>query len=83
MVTGRDVSEGERLGVMGNFLDGHENGTSYHLHFDVQVPTRDGWLYVSPYMTLVSSNERQLARFGTQIMRDGKLAAPLPGPGCK
>ncbi len=82
MVTGREVSEGERLGVMGTFLDGHEAGTTYHLHFDVQVPTRDGWLYVSPYMTLVAAHERQLGGFGREIKPDGMVVGPTPGAGC-
>ena len=71
MITGRDLSEGTRIGLMGTYFDGHENGTSYHLHFDVQAPTRDGWLYVSPYMTLVAAYERQINRKGTEIKADG------------
>ena len=83
MLTGREVSEGERLGLMGNFFDGKEGGTTYHLHIDLQVPTRDGWLYVSPYMTLVAAYERMLGRFGTEIKVDGTVAAPPAGYGCK
>ncbi len=83
MVTGRELSEGERIGLMGSFLDGHELGTTYHLHFDVQVPTRDGWLYVSPYMTLVAAQERQLGGFGKEIKADGSIAGPTPGTGCR
>jgi hypothetical protein len=83
MVTGRELSEGERIGLMGTYLDGHELGTTYHLHFDVQVPTRDGWLYVSPYMTLVAAHERQLGGFGKEIKPDGTVAGPAPGPGCR
>ena len=83
MVTGREVSEGERVGLMGNFLDGKEGGTTYHLHMDLQVPTRDGWVYVSPYMTLVAAYERMLGRFGTEIKPDGTTAAPPSGYGCR
>ena len=83
MITGRELHEGERVGVMGTFLDGQENGTSYHLHFDVQVPTRDGWLYVSPYMTLVAAYERQLGRYGAEIKPDGTRAAPEPAARCR
>ena len=41
IMNGRCVSEGEKIGVVSNYLD-HPNGTSRHLHFDVQVFTRDG-----------------------------------------
>ena len=48
----------------------HQGGTTYHLHFDMQVPTRDGWIYVNPYMTLVASYERLIgARPAEQIAR--------------
>jgi hypothetical protein len=83
MITGRELSEGERIGLMGTFLDGHELGTTYHLHFDVQVPTRDGWLYVSPYITLVAAHERQLGGFGKEIKLDGTVAGPVPGADCR
>ena len=82
MVTGREVREGDRLGMMGTYL-GSVGGTNYHLHFDVQVPTRDGWLFVSPYMTLVAAYERALGRFGTEIKADGTRAAPTAGVGCR
>jgi hypothetical protein len=83
MITGRELSEGERIGVMGSFLDGGELNTTYHLHFDVQVPTRDGWLYVSPYMTLVAAHERQLGKFGKEIKTDGTVVGPPPAAGCR
>lgn len=83
MVTGRELGEGERIGVMGNFLDGQEAGTSYHLHLDMQVPTRDGWLFVSPYMTLVAAYERLLGRFGTEIKPDGTRGSPAPAADCR
>jgi hypothetical protein len=66
MVTNKRVSEGERIGKVGNYL-GTENGTSYHLHFDIQVPTRDGWVWVSPYMTLIASYERAIGARGTEV----------------
>jgi hypothetical protein len=56
-LNGRRVAENEKIGVVSNYLD-HPNGTTRHLHFDVQVFTRDGWLWVSPYVTLVSAYER-------------------------
>ena len=66
VVSGRRVAEGELLGRIGNFSH-HENGTSYHVHFDVQVPTRAGWVYVSPYMTLVSAYERLIGARGAEL----------------
>jgi hypothetical protein len=41
ILSGRRVEEGEEIGVVSNYLD-HPNGTTRHLHFDVQVFTRDG-----------------------------------------
>jgi hypothetical protein len=57
VLNGRRVAEGEKLGVVSNYLD-RPNGTTRHLHFDVQVFTRDGWLWVNPYVTLISAYER-------------------------
>ncbi|UGY22708.1 M23 family peptidase [Bradyrhizobium septentrionale] len=72
LLNGRRVSEGEKIGVVSNYLD-HPNGTSRHLHFDVQVFTRDGWLWVNPYTTLVSAYERLIRGRGREI-------GPEPGP---
>ena len=47
------------------FLD-HPNGTSRHLHFDVQVFTRDGWIWVNPYVTLISAYERLIGGRGRE-----------------
>jgi hypothetical protein len=69
MLSGRSVKAGEVIGQVGNF-NGHENGTSYHLHFDVQVPTRMGWIYVNPYMTLVSAYERLIGGRGAELADD-------------
>ena len=38
-----------------------------HLHFDVQVFTRDGWIWVSPYVTLVSAYERLIRARGREV----------------
>jgi hypothetical protein len=46
--------EGEKIGVVSNYPD-HPNDTSRHLHFDIQVFTRDGWIRVNPYVTLISA----------------------------
>jgi murein DD-endopeptidase MepM/ murein hydrolase activator NlpD len=66
VLNGRSVAEGEKIGVVSNYLD-HPNGTSRHLHFDVQVFTRDGWLWVNPYVTLVSAYERLIRGRGREI----------------
>jgi hypothetical protein len=66
LLNGRHVDEGEKIGVVSNYLD-RPNGTTRHLHFDVQVFTRDGWLWVSPYVTLISAYERLLHERGHEI----------------
>src|SRR5262249_4683767 len=57
VISGRMVREGEVIGQVGNFLR-KEGATTTHLHFDLQVPTRYGWVFVNPYMTLVAAYER-------------------------
>jgi hypothetical protein len=74
VLNGRRVEEGEKIGVVSNYLN-HPNGTSRHLHFDVQVFTRDGWLWVNPYVTLVSAYERLIGGRGREI---GPEPASLP-----
>jgi murein DD-endopeptidase MepM/ murein hydrolase activator NlpD len=66
VLNGRRVTEGEKIGVVSNYLD-HPNGTTRHLHFDVQVFTRDGWIWVNPYVTLVSAYERLIHGRGREI----------------
>ena len=66
------MAEGEKFGVVSNYLD-YPNGTSRHLHFDVQVFTRDGWLWVNPYVTLISAYERLIRGRGREI-------GPRPSP---
>src|SRR5262249_60954943 len=66
VLNGRRVAEGEQIGVVSNFLD-HPNGTSRHLHFDVQVFTRDGWIWVNPYVTLISAYERLIHGRGREV----------------
>ena len=61
------MTEGERLGRLSNFQD-RVGGTTSHLHFDVQVFTRDGWLWVNPYVTLISSYERLLGARGREYV---------------
>jgi hypothetical protein len=55
----------------------HPNGTSRHLHFDVQVFTRDGWLWVNPYVTLVTAYERLLRGRGREIGPNPARSAAL------
>ncbi len=50
MVSGHEVAEGEVLGPVGDYGK-REGGTTYHLHFDMQVLTRQGWIFVNPYMS--------------------------------
>lgn len=66
IVSGRRVQEGETLGKVGNYFR-FPGGTTYHLHLDLQVPTRNGWVFVNPYMTLVTAYERLLGARGTEI----------------
>jgi hypothetical protein len=66
VMNGRSVNEGEKIGVVSNYLD-HPNGTTRHLHFDVQVFTRDGWLWVNPYVTLISGYEHLIHGRGREI----------------
>ncbi len=67
---GRRVFEGEALGTVSNYQD-YAGGTTNHLHFDMQVFTRDGWIWANPYVTLIASYERLLGARGRQF-------APLP-----
>jgi hypothetical protein len=74
ILNGRRVAEGEKIGVVSNYLD-FPNGTSYHLHFDVQVFTRDGWIWVNPYTTLIASYERLIRGRGRETGTDPAVAA--------
>jgi murein DD-endopeptidase MepM/ murein hydrolase activator NlpD len=76
ILNGRRVAEGEKIGVVSNYLD-FPNGTSYHLHFDIQVFTRDGWIWVNPYTTLIASYERLIRGRGREIGTDPPIAAAV------
>ena len=80
MVSGRLVREGEVIGKVGNYFK-RERGTTYHLHFDVQVPTRNGWVFVNPYMTLVAAYERLIRGRGHELKEPmlGQDAKPALG----
>jgi murein DD-endopeptidase MepM/ murein hydrolase activator NlpD len=76
ILNGRRVAEGEKIGVVSNYLD-FPNGTSYHLHFDVQVFTRDGWIWVNPFTTLIASYERLIRARGREIGTDPPAVAAV------
>ena len=76
LLNGRQVSEGEIIGKVATWGD-YENGTSYHLHFNIQVFTNVGWVWVNPYMTLVAAYERLIGGRGTEI-KPGEPAPPVP-----
>jgi hypothetical protein len=77
LLSGRRVHEGEVIGQVGNF-NKRENGTSYHLHFDIQVPTKNGWVFVNPYMTLVAAYERLIGGRGEAVSPPVTLATTEP-----
>jgi murein DD-endopeptidase MepM/ murein hydrolase activator NlpD len=76
LLNGRQVSEGEIIGKVATWGD-FENGTSYHLHFNIQVFTTVGWVWVNPYMTLVAAYERLIGGRGTEI-EPGAPPPPVP-----
>jgi murein DD-endopeptidase MepM/ murein hydrolase activator NlpD len=73
ILSGKQVKAGETIGKVGNY-NKRERGTTYHLHFDLQVPTRVGYVFVNPYMTLVAAYERLIGERGTEI----KPGDPVP-----
>ncbi len=75
-LSGRRVSEGEIIGKVATWGD-YEKGTSYHIHFNMQVFTKVGWVWVNPYMSLVLAYERQIGGRGTEI-KPGALTPPVP-----
>jgi hypothetical protein len=77
LLSGRRVHEGEIIGEVSNFSM-KEAGTSYHVHFDVQVPTRVGWVFVNPYMTLVAAYERLIGEHGTELSDPSVVATADP-----
>jgi hypothetical protein len=76
LLNGRHVTEGEIIGKVATWGD-YEKGTSYHIHFNIQVFTTIGWVWVNPYMTLVAAYERQIGGRGTEIL-PGQPAPPVP-----
>lgn len=83
ILSGRRVTEGEPIGLVSNYLD-DAGGTTTHLHFDVQVFTREGWLWVNPYVTLISAYERLIGGRGREVpatsaVSDGGNQQKQPG----
>ena len=76
LLNGRQVSEGEIIGKVATWGD-FENGTSYHLNFNIQVFTSIGWVWVNPYMTLVAAYERLIGGRGTEL-EPGQPPPPVP-----
>ena len=79
LLSGRRVHEGEVIGQVSNFSM-REAGTSYHVHFDIQVPTRHGWVFVNPYMTLVAAYERLIGERGAELADPSVIASADPAP---
>jgi murein DD-endopeptidase MepM/ murein hydrolase activator NlpD len=76
LITGRQVSQGEIIGKVATWGD-FENGTSYHLHFNMQVITKLGWVWVNPYMSLVLAYERMIGGRGIEL-KPGDPAPVIP-----
>jgi hypothetical protein len=79
VLSGRTLREGQVFGRVGNY-DRRENGTTYHLHFDVQVPTRDGWMFVNPYSMLVTAYERLIGGRGAELKQEVVVATAPQAP---
>ncbi|OYX87770.1 MAG: hypothetical protein B7Y71_01350, partial [Xanthobacter sp. 35-67-6] len=80
LISGRQVSQGEIIGKVATWGD-FENGTSYHLHFNMQVMTKVGWVWVNPYMSLVLAYEKMIGGRGTELHEgDPVPAAPDKPP---
>lgn len=79
-VHGRRVTEGEKIGLLSNFQN-RVGGTTSHLHFDLQVFTRDGWLWVNPYATLISAYERLIGGRGREYIPPSQPAPAMARAG--
>ncbi len=73
IIGGAIVKEGQPIGTIGNY-DRRPGLTSTHLHFELQVPTRDGYVRVNPYMTLIAAYEHLIGARGTEY------SPPPPAP---
>jgi hypothetical protein len=74
IVSGRVVKEGDRLGTIGNY-NRRPGLTTTHLHFEIQVPTRDGYVRVNPYMTLIASYEHLIGARGSEASPPADIAS--------
>ncbi|MBS0535725.1 MAG: M23 family peptidase [Proteobacteria bacterium] len=79
LVTGREVKEGEIIGKVATWGD-YESGTSYHLHFNMQVVTKSGWVWVNPYMSLVLAYEKLIGGRGTELHEGDPVPAVAAKP---
>ncbi|HWV55651.1 M23 family metallopeptidase [Pseudorhodoplanes sp.] len=70
--SGRLVKEGDPLGTIGNY-NRRPGMTTTHLHFELQVPTRDGYVRVNPYVTLLAAYEHLIGARGREVIQ------PSPG----
>ena len=81
IANGREASEAI-LGKVADWGD-YENGTSYHIHFNIQVFTSVGWVWVNPYMTLVAAYERLIGGRGREIRpASRRRPSPTSRPSC-
>ncbi len=81
--SGRVVKEGDPLGTIGNY-NRRPGLTTTHLHFELQVPTRDGYVRVNPYMTLIASYEHLIDARGREVAEpsaDDAAETPAAGSG--
>jgi hypothetical protein len=83
LLNGRRLREGAPIGVVSNYLD-HPNGTTRHLHFDIQLFTRDGWIWVNPYTTLIAAYERLIGgrgrEIGPEMASSPNISSATPAP---
>lgn len=79
LLNGQKVSAGEIIGKVATWGD-FENGTSYHINFNIQVFTKVGWVWVNPYMTLVAAYERLIGGRGREIMAGEDVPPPPDKP---
>jgi len=75
LLSGRVVSQGEIIGKVATWGD-FPNGTSYHVHFNIQVFSKIGWAWVNPYMSLVLSYEKLIGARGTELTPDDLVPPP-------
>ncbi|MDP2408752.1 MAG: peptidoglycan DD-metalloendopeptidase family protein [Pseudolabrys sp.] len=75
ILSGKAVKAGDVIGQAATF-NRTERGTSYHLHFDMQVPTKIGFVFVNPYASLVAAYEQLTGARGKEI-KPGDTVPPL------